>query len=137
MANGKTFQCSVVTPEQIALQCDAHSVTFPAHDGEVGILRNRAPLICKMGIGVLRINGPSDSHTLFVDGGFAQVCDNQLTVLTERAIRPDQLQKESAQQALLDARDLKITDEPSCKNRTNAISRAQVQLKLIAAKQKQ
>ncbi len=133
MANDKTFQCSVVTPEEIALQCDAHSVTFPAHDGQVGILRDRAPLICKMGIGVLKISGPSDSHTLFVDGGFAQVSDNQLTLLTQQALAPDKLQAESAQQALIEARALKVTDEQSCDNRSNAISRAQVQLKLIAA----
>ncbi|MFQ5463872.1 MAG: ATP synthase F1 subunit epsilon [Phycisphaerae bacterium] len=135
MANGKTFECSVVTPEKVALRCDAQSVTFPAHDGEVGILKNRAPLICKMGIGVLKIAGPSDSHTLFVDGGFAQVCENQLTLLTEQAIAPDKLQKESAEQALIEARALKVTDEQSCKNRSNAISRAQVQLKMIADNQ--
>ena len=130
MAKTNTFECSVVTPEQAVLECRATFVAFPAHDGEIGILVNRAPLLCKLGIGRLRVESPDEKHTMFVDGGFAQVVDNRLTILTEQAVRPDQIDREAAAQALTDARAMKITDEDSFIARTKAIQRAQAQLKL-------
>ena len=129
MPKTDTFSCSVITPEKAVLKCAATFVAFPAHDGEVGILQNRAPLVCKMGIGPLRIEA-GQMHTFFVDGGFAQVVGNHLTLLTEQARKPDQLNAESAKQALVEARAMKITDEASLDARSNAIQRAQVQLKL-------
>ena len=44
-----TFHCSVITPERAVLETEATFVAFPAWDGEVGILHDRAPLLFKMG----------------------------------------------------------------------------------------
>ena len=70
MATGNTFHCSVITPERAVLEADATFVAFPAHDGEVGILPNRAPLLFKMGAGELRVESPQGNQVLFVDGGY-------------------------------------------------------------------
>ena len=131
MAATETFQCSVVTPEKAILDCDASFVAFPAHDGEMGMLKRRAPLICRMGIGILRVETPDQKHALFVDGGFAQVAANHLTILTEQARRAEDLDAEAAGQSLVEARAMKITDEPSFDARSKAIRRAEVQLKLV------
>ena len=131
MAKKITFPCSVITPERIALECDAQSVVFPAHDGEQGVLRGRAPLICRMGIGVLRIETPDGSRRLFVDGGFAQVTDGQLTLLTEQAVEPGELDAAAGETALVEARAMKITNDASWTSRSRAIQRARVQLKLV------
>lgn len=136
-----TFQCSVITPERKVLECDANFVAFPAHDGEMGVLNRRAPIVCKLGIGVLRVETPDQSrdregatemvkHVLFVDGGFAQVVDNRLTILTQQARKADDLEAAAAGQALIEARAMKITDDASFTARTDAIQRAQIQLKL-------
>ncbi len=130
MAATDTFHCNVITPEGAVIECDARFVAFPAHDGEMGVLNRRAPLICEMGIGVLRIETPDDKHTLFVDGGFAQVTGNQLTILTDQARKPDDLEAATAQQNLVEARALSITDDASYTARSKAVQRAQVQLKL-------
>ena len=66
------FDCSVVTPEAVVLEARASSVSMPAHDGEIGILRNRAPLVCSLGIGVLRLDTDEGPQRFFVDGGFAE-----------------------------------------------------------------
>ena len=87
MAKSDTFQCSVVTPERTMVECAATFVAFPAHDGEMGVLFNRSPLLCKLGVGRLRIEAPTENHTMYIDGGFAQVVDNRLTIL-DRAGRP-------------------------------------------------
>ncbi len=131
MAKSDTFNCTVITPEAAVLDCDATSVAFPAHDGEMGILNHRAPLICRMGIGTLRIEGPDGPHRFFVDGGFAQVVENRLTLLTEQAKTIDELDGEKAAEALVEAKAMKITDDTSYTARDRALQRAQVQLKLV------
>ena len=125
-----TFQFSVITPERKVLECEAQFVAFPAHDGEMGVLSRRAPLVCKLGIGTMRVESPDAKHVFFVDQGFAQVVDNQLTILTEQARKPDELDARVAQGALVEARAMKIDDETSYTARSNAVRRAEVQLKL-------
>jgi F-type H+-transporting ATPase subunit epsilon len=130
MAATDTFKCDVITPERKILECNAQFAAFPAHDGEMGVLKRRAPLICKLGIGVLRIEEPDANHKMFIDGGFAQVLDNRLTILTEEAHNPDELDPAEVDRSLAEARAMKITDELSVTARSRAIQRAQVQLKL-------
>ena len=130
MSDTGTFHCSVIAPEKAVLECDARFVAFPAHDGEMGILQNRAPLLCRVGIGRLRVETPDEAHTFFVAGGFAQVVANKLTILTEQAARPEELDAGAAKQALVEARAMKIDDDESFDARQDAIKCAQVQLKL-------
>jgi F-type H+-transporting ATPase subunit epsilon len=97
----------------------------------MGVLCNRAPLVCLMGIGPLRIEESNKTHLFFVDGGFAQVVDNRLTVLTEQARRTDELDSAAANQAMVEARAMKMPDDAAYLARTKALRRAQVQLQLL------
>ncbi len=130
MASPDTFHCTVITPERKVLECDAKFVAFPAHDGEIGILTRRAPLVCKLGIGAMRIETADHKQEMFIDGGFAQVLDNRLTILTEQARNPEDIDAAAGRQALVEARAMTITDEISSTARSNAIRRAQIQIKL-------
>ena len=125
-----TFLCSVVTPERAVLECDATFVALPAWDGEVGVLRNRAPLVCRLGIGALRIETAEDKHIMFVDGGFAEMAENKLTILTSAARLPDELTEEEIAQHLETAQGIEVRDEASYKARQDALQRARVQKKL-------
>lgn len=131
MAKTASFKCSVVTPERSVLECEADFVAFPAHDGEIGILRNRAPLICRMGIGILRLHTSDGQRDVFVDGGFAQVHGNQLTLLTGQARDAAEITMDGANQAIVEARALPAHDESSAAARTKAVRRAKLQLKLV------
>jgi len=131
MASDELFQCSVITPEREVLDTPARSVIFPAHDGEMGVLINRAPLVCKLGIGELRIEAPDREYLLFIDGGFAQVVENRLTILTEQAQDADKLDRQQVESAMVEARSLPISDDESFDRRQNAVRRAQVKLKLL------
>ncbi|RME37598.1 MAG: ATP synthase F1 subunit epsilon [Planctomycetota bacterium] len=125
------FTCNVITPERKLLECEAKIVVFPAHDGELGVLTHRAPLVCKMGIGAMRIEAADGNRrTLYVDGGFAEVAGNTLTILTEQAADPDELDADRAEQALAEARAMPITDDASFTARDKALQRARVQLRL-------
>ncbi len=124
------LHCSIITPERQVLDADVDAVVFPAHDGLVGVAKNRAPLLHEVGIGVLRLSGPDGERRIFVDGGFAQVLDNDVTILTTRAMNPDEIDREAAQQALAVAEQTKITDDDSFDARQKALARAKSQLQL-------
>lgn len=129
MPFSNTFQCTIITPEREVLNEPATSAVFTAHDGEIGILLNRAPLVTKLGIGHVRVDGPSGTREFFIDGGFAQMLNNVLTILTEQAQAVEDINLASAQQALADASALKISDAGYAA-RDRAIQRAQAQIKL-------
>ena len=131
MADSATFQCSVVTPERAVLECDAKSVVLPAWDGEVGILRNRAPLVCRLGIGELRVETPSEKHTLFLDGGFAEMSENRLSILSSAARLPEELSQEEIDTNLESAGTIEVRDDASYKARQAALQRARVQRKMM------
>ncbi|GMU38822.1 MAG: ATP synthase F1 subunit epsilon [Phycisphaerae bacterium] len=130
MAKATTFHCSVITPEREVLSAEATSVVFPAHDGEVGVLVDRAPLLFALGIGILRIDGEKGSQRFFIDGGFAQMLDNNLTILTSQALSQGEVSSAKAREALAAAEGMKITDDASWTARDKAIRRAKEQLKL-------
>src|SRR5438094_9390995 len=83
-----SFQIVVVTPEQQVLEETVTQAILPAHDGQVGILTNRAPLLVKLGQGPLKLDpaGGGKSRRLYLEGGIAQMKDNKLTVLTQMAV---------------------------------------------------
>ena len=74
---------SVISPEAVLYEGTTVSVVAPAFDGEVGILTGHAPMMTLLGKGVLRLGGGGDRFN--VDGGFLQVVDNTVRVVTERA----------------------------------------------------
>jgi F-type H+-transporting ATPase subunit epsilon len=78
------LKISVISPEAVLFEGDADSVVAPAFDGEVGILTGHAPMMALLGKGVLRLGGDS-GRRFNVDGGFLQVVDNVVRVVTERA----------------------------------------------------
>lgn len=131
MAKSDTFHCSVITPERAVLECEAKFVAFPAHDGEVGVLPNRAPLVCKLGIGPLRVEGTDREHLFFIDGGFAQMLNNRLTILTEQARKVEELDAAAAQRSLSDALAMKIPDDAAYVARGNAVKRARAQKRML------
>lgn len=80
-----TLQVSVISPEQVLFEGPASSVTAPAFDGEMGILPMHAPLMTLLGNGTLRIESSGGVKQFRVSGGFLQVVDDTVRVVTEEA----------------------------------------------------
>jgi F-type H+-transporting ATPase subunit epsilon len=135
MARSDTFHCSLITPERTLIECDATFAAFPAHDGEMGVLRNRAPLLCKLGTGIVRLREGSTDHRFLIDGGFAQVLENQLTILTQYARKFSELDAAAAERMSKEAAAMKITDDVSRDARTRARLRAAAAARLVAEPQ--
>jgi F-type H+-transporting ATPase subunit epsilon len=82
----KTFQCTIVTPTKAVLDDEVTYASFPAWDGQQGVMAGESPLLSRLGIGSLRLDFPEGGSRWFlVEGGFAQVQDNRLTILTDNA----------------------------------------------------
>ncbi|CAN5122311.1 hypothetical protein BH23GEM4_BH23GEM4_05200 [soil metagenome] len=86
---GAALTVSVVSPEATVFQGEADSVIAPAWDGEVGILRGHAPLMALLGEGTLRVERGGSTERFHVSGGFLQVVDDRVTVLSESAAPTD------------------------------------------------
>ncbi len=82
------LKVSVVSPERIIYEGEADLVVAPAWDGEVGILRQHAPMLALLGEGDVRVRLGSGEQRFYVAGGFLQVADDVVTILSERA-EPD------------------------------------------------
>ena len=77
---------SVISPERVLFEGTAKSVVAPAFDGEMGIQPMHAPLMTLLGKGTLRVEGTEGGSQRFeVDGGFLQVAENHVRVVTEKA----------------------------------------------------
>jgi F-type H+-transporting ATPase subunit epsilon len=100
---GRQVQCVVVTPEQAVLDEPVDFVALPMYDGELGVLPGRAPLIGRLGPGELRTRRGTQIHRYYVDGGFAQVRANVVTVLTPRAVPAGEIKVDAAEQSLAEA----------------------------------
>ena len=120
-----TFKISVVTPERQVLAAEARSAVLPAYDGELGILPKRAALLTRLGSGTLRVEEASGTkRTLFISGGFAQMVDDKLTLLTEEARDPQTVTAEVAQQAQAAVVSLPRKSDAEAEKRERADARA-------------
>jgi len=120
-----TFQLSVVTPEREVLAVETRFVALPAYDGEMGFLSRRAPLLTQLGAGLLRYEDAAGAkRVLFVAGGFAQMVDDKLTLLTEEARDPAAITAELAARSLVEARSLVATTDAEFVRKDRALQRA-------------
>jgi F-type H+-transporting ATPase subunit epsilon len=125
-----TIQVLVVTPEATQLDAQAESVSVPLVDGEAGILPGHAPMIGRLAPGELRVVTSAGQKQFYVDGGFVQVADNVVSVLTGRSITFDQIDVAAARRMLEETR-ISATDKAEAvelKNRTLAQARAMLRL---------
>jgi F-type H+-transporting ATPase subunit epsilon len=130
-----SFQCTIVTPEEQALDETVQQAIVPAHDGLIGILTNRSPLLAQLGVGPLRVDLANGQQRYFlVDGGVAQMKDNRLTVLTTSAKKASELDAETARAEYAEAVARRATDAKGMAARQKQIDRARAAVALAGKK---
>ncbi len=95
----KPFQVDVVSPEATVWSGEATFVIARTPDGELGILADHEPVMAALETGAVVIESESERITIGVHGGFLQILDNQVTLLTDRATVADGGREEAAQAA--------------------------------------
>lgn len=121
---------SLITPESKAFEGKVDFVAIPAHDGEIGILPDRAPLVVQLGAGRLKARTGETDRLWFVDAGFAQVLANRVVVLTQKAVPVSEIDRAAATQDLENAKHMPTADDTSLKRRERAEASARARLHL-------
>jgi F-type H+-transporting ATPase subunit epsilon len=94
------FRCQIVTPSESVLDESVSYVSFPAWDGQVGVMPGTSAFLMEVGAGSLRIEFGSGSRLYLLDGGFAQMQDDVLTLLSDAVTPADHLVLSEAQEDL-------------------------------------
>jgi F-type H+-transporting ATPase subunit epsilon len=127
-----SLRCLVVTPETTVLDTAAEFVTVTLVDGQYGIAPQHAPLIGRLGYGELRIKVGAEQKRFYADGGFVQVVDDVVSVLTNRAIPAASLDASAVNDQLRAALARPAAGNEELAIRDRLISQARGQLSVAA-----
>lgn len=126
------LQCVVVTPERTEIDVPAESVTVPLFDGEMGILKGHSAMVGRLGYGLLRLRTGGEAQNYFVEGGFVQVADNVVSVLTDRVVRASEISSATASEAMRVALEMPSDLPELSAAREKAIHRARALSRITA-----
>ena len=91
---------SLATPSKKILEIeDVEIVNAPAEIGDVGILPNHAPFLSKLRDGVINYKVGGNNFYIGVNGAFMDVAEDQVTIISEAAILPEDADLKRAQEA--------------------------------------
>jgi F-type H+-transporting ATPase subunit epsilon len=93
----------LVTPERRVLSEEVVEVRIPGVLGELGVLPGHTPLLTALGTGQLAYTQAGVEHRLAVQGGFAEVLPDRVTVLAQVAELPAEIDLEAARKQLAEA----------------------------------
>jgi F-type H+-transporting ATPase subunit epsilon len=124
------MQCIVVTPERTVRDEPADFVVVTLFDGELGIAPGHTPLIGRLGFGEMRITRSEHTDHYYLEGGFVEVLEDVVTVLTNRAIPVSQIDEEVAEGQLHSALAKGAATPELMAVRERAIAQSRVQIRL-------
>nr|BBK20452.1 ATP synthase CF1 subunit epsilon [Cryptomonas sp. CCAC 1634B] len=104
---------SIVTPDNLTWHIDAQEVILPTSTGHIGILTGHAPILTTIVIGVMKVRIYTEWTTIVVAGGFAEMENDSLIILTNTAEDGLKINKETARQKFEEA---KLHFENTCNN---------------------
>ena len=129
-----TLQVELVSPERILYSGEADMVVCrTVAGGEVAFLTGHAPFLAALETGVVRVKTPGGVEVAAVHGGFVEVRDNRVIILSDVAERADQIDTDRARKAKDEAEsDLKNAGEDDDEADTHKARarRAEVRLEL-------
>jgi len=104
-----TFDIEIATPERLLSRERAIRAQIPAKDGYIGVLPDHAPLLSELGIGALTFTTPDDHRfSLAIRGGFLEIYNNVVRVLTDFAERGHEVDVTQAEKDLKHAQEAMV-----------------------------
>ncbi|MGH1393055.1 MAG: ATP synthase F1 subunit epsilon [Trichormus sp.] len=93
-----TLTVRVISPDKTVWDAEADEVILPSTTGQLGILSGHAPLLSALDIGVMRVRANKNQswQAIALLGGFAEVEENEVTILVNGAERGDSIDLEAA-----------------------------------------
>ena len=87
----------VITPDQVVWDANAEELILPSSTGQIGILKDHAPLLTALDIGAMRLKKSGKWASIFLMEGFAKVENNQVIILCNGAEEGTSIDKNAAQ----------------------------------------
>lgn len=104
------FEIEIATPERLLAREKAIRAQIPAKEGYIGVLPDHAPLLSQLGIGAMTYTTPGDHRfSLAVCGGFLEINNNVVRVLTDVAEKAQEIDVTQAEKDLKHAQDEMIS----------------------------
>lgn len=119
-----TLTVRVIAPDKTVWDSEAQEVILPSTTGQLGILSGHAPLLTALDTGVMRVRPGKDWVPIALMGGFAEVENNEVTILVNGAERGDTINKEAAREAFTQAQE-RFNQVQSSENRQEKIQATQ------------
>jgi F-type H+-transporting ATPase subunit epsilon len=96
-----TLTVRVVSPDKTVWDAQADEVILPSTTGQLGILTGHAPMLSALDTGVMRVRATKNSNwqAIALLGGFAEVEEDEVTILVNGAEYGDAISLEEARQA--------------------------------------
>ncbi len=133
-----TIKLEIVTPEAKTFSDDVDVVTLTGSEGEMGIFPQHMPLMTQLVAGEIYARKGAENIFLAVGDGFIQVTGEKISILTDMAIRAENIDEAKAEEARKRAEDRlaeKLSDEELASVRASlAHSLAQIKVKRRTAK---
>ncbi|MCT7954152.1 ATP synthase F1 subunit epsilon [Laspinema palackyanum] len=98
-----TLTVRVISPDKTVWDSKAEEVILPSTTGQLGILSEHAPLLTALDVGVMRVRADKDWVAIALMGGFAEVEQNEVTILVNGAEQGDKINLEEAKKAYSEA----------------------------------
>lgn len=94
------FRLEIVTPNRNFLDEDIEMLVVRTIDGDIAILKDHIPLVTPLSIGILKLNYPDGtSKTAALCGGYMEVTKEKVTIVTDSAEWPGEIDKARAEEA--------------------------------------
>jgi len=91
-----SLQISILTPERPFWNGEAEEIILPTETGEMGVLKNHAPIITGLDVGAMLVRTKDSWSSFAIMGGFAVVKKNQVTILANEAESSKTIDSEEA-----------------------------------------
>ncbi len=114
-----SLKLQIMTPDKIFLKEEAEEIILPTNTGQIGILKNHAPLITALDIGVMLLRSQKNWTPIALMGGFALIKNNQVTILVNEADSIDTINSETIEQDYLEAKE-KMEQATNLKDKVEA-----------------
>lgn len=122
----------VIAPDKTVWDAEAEEVILPSTTGQLGILGGHAPLMTALDVGVMRVRPQKGWQSIALMGGFAEVENDEVTILVRGAERGEDIDQEAArseyEQAQSTAASTSPEDRRASMQARQALSRARARL---------
>ena len=99
MAETNDFTLKIITPDRVFYEKPVKMVEFNTVEGEIGVLPGHIPMTVIIRAGVLTITEEDNSREAALHAGFAEILQNQVTILAEIIEWPEEIDATRAQEA--------------------------------------